>query len=62
MTKREYLLNTLEDQLKELTWQEAKMTYFMILKQSFRLYNFIVRLRVDNAMLNRPFIYKGQNL
>ena len=62
MKKREALLNKFEDELGNISTQEAKATYFIILKLSFRLYNMVDRLRVDNPMLNRPFIYNGLNI
>ena len=60
--KLDNLLNTLEDQVDFISDEEAKATYFIILKSSFRLFNHIERMRIDNPLLNRPFIYKGANL
>jgi len=60
--KRENLLNQFEDELDELSDVRAKGYYFIILKQSCRIYNQIERLRVDNPLLNRPFIFMGKNL
>ena len=42
--------------------EQARKNYDTLLKQSARLYNIIERLRNDNPMLNRPFIYGKHNL
>jgi len=36
--------------------------YHVILKMAWRTFNQIERLRLDSSFLNRPFIYKRQNL
>ena len=55
--QREAMLNHLEDTLDRMSPEEAKATYFILLKVSFRIYGSIERLRVDNPMLNRPFFF-----
>lgn len=62
MKQREAMLNHLEDTLDQMSSDEAKATYFILLKVSFRIYGSIDRLRVDHPMLNRPFIFAGWNL
>jgi len=60
--KREALLNNFEAELYSLSAQEAKTTYFALLKLGFRVWNQIDRLRVDNPLLNRPFVLGGSNV
>ena len=42
--------------------EEIKEEYSKILKMSCKLFIQVERMRVDNPMLNRPFMYNGQNL
>lgn len=60
--QREAMLNHMEDSLDQMSSEEAKAAYFVLLKVSFRIYGSIDRLRVDHPMLNRPFIFAGWNL
>ena len=62
VNKRELLLDVLEDELENIAWNEAKTVYLEIVKISFRTYNQIEKLRVDNPMLNRPFVFNGNNV
>ena len=62
VNKRELLLNVLEDEIDNIAWNEAKTVYLEIVKISFRTYNQIEKLRVDNPMLNRPFIFNKNNV
>ena len=62
LKKRDDLLNRLEDEIENIDCNEAKATYFILLKLSCRIFNQIERLRVDNPLLNRPFIFKNQNM
>lgn len=62
VNKRELLLNVLEDEIDNIAWNEAKTVYSEIVKISFRTYNQIEKLRVDNPMLNRPFIFNKNNV
>ena len=57
--KREQIVNQYEDELRRMDSQQAKNYYEVLLKISCRLFNHIDRLRVDNPMLNRPFVYDG---
>jgi len=50
-----------EDEVDDCTAIRAKGYYYIVLKLSCRIYNQIERLRVDNPMLNRPFIYNRKN-
>lgn len=59
LKKRDDLLNRLEDEIENIDCNEAKATYFILLKLSCRIFNQIERLRVDNPLLNRPFIFKN---
>jgi arsenate reductase-like glutaredoxin family protein len=60
--KRENLLNQFEAELDKMDSERAKAFYSLVLKMSTRIYNQIERLRSDNPMLNRPFIYNNQNV
>ena len=51
-----------EGEFKECSDIRAKGYYYIILKLSCRIFNQIERLRVDNPLLNRPFIYNDKNL
>jgi len=62
MRKREALLNEFEAELFALSPQDAKDTYYTLLKLGFRIWNQVERLRVDNPLLNRPFIVNGANV
>lgn len=56
--KREHLLNLMDNEMdQDMTDVTAKQFYFTLLKISCRIYNQVQRLRIDNPMLNRPFIY-----
>ena len=56
------MLNNLEDEWDNISAEEAKAAYFLLLKVAFRIFCQVDRLRVDNPMLNRPFVYNGDNL
>ena len=56
------MLNELENALDHMSADEAKAAYFLLLKVSLRIFGQITRLRVDNPMLNRPFIHNNDNL
>lgn len=60
--QREAMLNNLEDEWDNISAEEAKAAYFLLLKVAFRIFCQVDRLRVDNPMLNRPFVYNGDNL
>lgn len=62
VNRREQLLNVLEDELDNISWNEAKTVYIEIVKISLRTYNQIEKLKVDNSMLNRPFIFNEKNV
>jgi len=59
--KREQLMNQFDEEVEKCTDIRAKGYYFIILKLSTRIHNQIERLRVDNPMLNRPFIFNREN-
>ena len=59
--KRESLMTQFDDEIDDCTEIRAKGYYYIILKLSTRIYNQIERLKVDNPMLNRPFIYNREN-
>ena len=60
--KRETLMKQFDDEVDECSDIRAKGYYYIILKLSCRIHNQVERLRVDNPMLNRPFIYDEANL
>jgi hypothetical protein len=45
-----------------MTLEEGATVYDSMLKLSFRLFNQIDRLRVDNPLLNRPFIVNKKDI
>ena len=51
-----------EEEVDDCTDVRAKGYYYIVLKLSCRIYNQVERLRVDNPMLNRPFIYHRKNM
>ena len=59
---REEQMNSFLDTLAQSQPDEVKESYNSILKLSCKLHNQVERMRVDNPMLNRPFMYNGQNL
>ena len=59
---REEQMNSFLDTLASRQQDELKDSYDSILKASCKLYNRVERMRVDNPLLNRPFMYNGQNL
>lgn len=60
--KRDDMVAALLESLPSTTPDDAKRDYNSVLKLSCKLFNQIERLRVDNALLNRPFMYNGENL
>lgn len=60
--KREKLLNQFESEIDLIDENRARQYYDVALKLSVRVWNQIDRLRVDNPLLNRPFIFNHSNL
>ena len=50
------------EEIKECSQLRAKGYYYIILKLSYKIHNWINRLRVDYPLLNRPFIYGRTNM
>ena len=59
--KRENLIKQFESEVDEASETRAKGYYYILLKISTKLHNQIERLKVDNPMLHRPFIYQRKN-
>ena len=55
-------MRTFLDQLHDMPAEEARDNYLAVLKLSCKLYHQVESLRVDNPLLNRPFMYNSQNL
>lgn len=60
--KRDALMGQLDSEFRHCSEVRAKGYYYILLKLSCRMFNQIERLRVDNPMLNRPFVYDDKNL
>lgn len=56
LNKHNVLSKLLEVELNHLCLDEAAAGYDTLLKLSFKLFNQVDRIRVDNPLLNRPFI------
>ena len=50
------------EKIEELPEDKAVGFYMVVLKLSCKMYNQIEKLKEDNPMLNRPFIYNKNNL
>lgn len=55
-------MGQLDSEFRHCSEVRAKGYYYILLKLSCRMFNQIERLRVDNPMLNRPFVYDDKNL
>lgn len=60
--KREKLIAQFESEVAEASETRAKGYYYVLLKLSTKLHNQVERLKVDNPMLHRPFVYQRKNL
>ena len=60
--KRENLIKQFEAEVEEASETRAKGYYYVLLKLSTKLHNQVERLKVDNPMLHRPFVYQRRNL
>ena len=59
---REELKAIFREGLVDMDADEVHDHYQSLLKTSCKMYNQIETLRADNPLLNRPFMFQGQNL
>ena len=55
--RRDAFLHLILDSIELLTMERAAVYYWIVLKNSCKIFNMIAKMRRDHTLVQRPFIY-----